>query len=70
VLTEFRAYKQAAIAGLAGGLPQLMVAVIDANRSSLAADLVRAMDLYRAGRACSSLKHFVDELRGRLKRLS
>lgn len=151
VLTEFRAYQQAAIAGLAGGLPQLMVAAIDANcrafaaahrevtdalvpdlRSicvpacpdphierwfladpkafhqvvgvgadmpqakcerdlykhilsqavvkaghpptlggiEFAADLVRAMDLYRAGRACSSLKHFVDELRGRLKRLS
>lgn len=48
-------------------------AVVDAGHPPMlggiefARDLVAAMDLFRAGRTESSLKHFVDELSGHLK---
>jgi hypothetical protein len=38
--------------------------------ADLAPDLVAAMDFYRAGRNQPSLRHFVDDLRGRLRRLA
>jgi hypothetical protein len=48
----------------------------DAGRPSLlggleyAADIVDAMDLYEAGRNDASLRHFVDDLRSRLRELA
>lgn len=38
--------------------------------ADLAPDLVDAMDLYRAGQAQPSLRHFVDELKGALRLLA